>query len=455
MRRFLLLLLLPLGVLAMPGRALAHNSLDTSDPPDGATLSATPSQITFFFTADVPLDTLTITLVGASGVRTELSGSTHGASGVREVVTPLPGLEPGPVSVRWRLVGPDGHPVTDTVDFTITAPVAATVPATTPAAEPTATVPLTTTPPPPTESVDTSDGSWSTPGFVRWLIRAVAYLAILVAAGTVLTQTLVQRLPGRAAFARWLGPALLVVAVTAFLQLLIVASDVSGAPLWEAAGDIYRALSTTAGMAFFVRIGVALGAWVLLDYAPPRTEEVRNATLVLLTVALLGTWAFAGHSRTMRWPALGVPVDVVHHGAAAAWLGGLAIIGLLVLPRANPEQVMPLMRRFSTMAGLAVGLIVGTGLFQAVRLVGSPGDLFSGTHGKLLVAKIVVLGAMLYLANQNRERVLLEQRNVGAAVRPDIGGLQRVMAMELLIGLVIIGLTAALVVSAPATSGVG
>lgn len=451
-RRLVLLLLLTLAALAVPGRALAHNSLDGSDPPDGATVSATPAQITLFFTADVPLDTLTVTLVDAAGVRTELAGAVHGASGVREVVTPLPALAPGPVSVRWRLVGPDGHPVTDTVDFTLAPPVASTAPpATGAAAAP--TVPPEPSPPP--AAVDAGGAGWSTPGIVRWLVRAVAYLAIMVAAGTVLTQVLVRRMPGRAAIGRWLGPALLVVIVTAVLQLLVVASDVGGVPLWEAPGDIYRALGTSAGMAFFVRIGVGIGAWVLLEHAPPRTEEVRQACLVLLAVALLGTWSFAGHSRTMRWPALGVPLDIAHHGAAAAWLGGLTIIGLLVLPRADPEHVLSLMRRFSTMATVAVATIVGTGLVQSARLVGGAGELLAATHGKLLVVKVLALGAMLVLAHRNRERVLGLRHGVGAAVRPDLAALRRAMVGELVIGLVVIGVTAALVVSAPATSAAG
>ena len=48
-------------------------------------------------------------------------------AGDTEVVTPLPALQPGPVSVRWRLVGADGHPITGRVDFTVEAAVATTI----------------------------------------------------------------------------------------------------------------------------------------------------------------------------------------------------------------------------------------------------------------------------------------------------------------------------------------
>ena len=456
MRRLLLLLLVCCAVTALrPGTALAHNSLDSSEPADGTVLDSPPSQVVWFFANDVPLDTLTVTLTDPSGVRTEIPGSTHGSSGTSEVLTPLPPLSSGEFSVRWRLVGPDGHPVTDSVTFTISPPATTEAPATTAAA----TAPPATTLPPPTTVPTTppassaGDGVWSTPGAFRWIVRGTAYLAIMVAAGTVLTRSFVQRQRGVASFERWLGPALALVGLTAGVQLVIVASDISGRPLWESLPDVDRALTTTAGIAFFVRVWLAIVGWLLVVHAPPRTREVRSNVLLLVSLSLLGTWSFAGHSRSMRWPALGVPLDVVHHGAAAAWLGGLTIIGLVVLPRCEVEQVGPMMRRFSTTAAVAVALIVSTGLLQAVRLVGSPGNLFDAGHGRLLAAKVVVLGAMLWVADRNRRRVDVELRNVGAAVRPDVDGLRRIMALELLIGLVIIGLTAAMVVSAPATSG--
>ena len=94
------------------GRALAHNTLLSSEPADGATLVSAPTEITWLFDNDVPLETMTVTLIDVTGARTDLSGSIHGPDGDTQVITPLPVLQPGPVSVRWRLVGPDGHPIT-------------------------------------------------------------------------------------------------------------------------------------------------------------------------------------------------------------------------------------------------------------------------------------------------------------------------------------------------------
>ena len=110
------------------GTALAHNSLVSSDPADGATLAVAPTQIVWVFDKSVPLDTLTVTLTDSSGARSELAGSVHGAAGDTEVVTPLPVVPPGVVSVRWRLVGPDGHPVSGRVELTIAQPAVSAAP---------------------------------------------------------------------------------------------------------------------------------------------------------------------------------------------------------------------------------------------------------------------------------------------------------------------------------------
>ena len=61
-----------------PGTALAHNTLLSSDPVDGATLAIAPVQITWTFDNPVPLETMTVTLIDASGARSDLDGSVHG-----------------------------------------------------------------------------------------------------------------------------------------------------------------------------------------------------------------------------------------------------------------------------------------------------------------------------------------------------------------------------------------
>lgn len=441
------------GVGLPAGSASAHNTLTSSDPADGAELSAAPTQITWVFDKAVPLATMTVTLIDAAGVRSELGGSAYGAAGEAEVVTPLPALRPGPVSVRWRLVGPDGHAITGRVDFTITAPTATTAPATTAPAG--ATPPTTTTSTVGGSSADQGDGWYSTPSFVRWGLRYISYLAILAIVGILLTTAAVWSGAGsHPLLRRILGWSLFATAALGFLQVLVIASDIAGRAPWSSFGTIDAATTTDAGMALVIRIALAAAMWLVLFRSDVVHRDVYWTAVALPGLGLLATWAFAGHSRSMRWPAVGVVADVAHHAAAAAWIGGLAIVGWIVIPRTPADELVPAVRRFSRLAAISVAVLVATGLVQTVRLVGNPLDLLDAHHGRYLLAKVAVLAVMLGIAGANRRRVDHRLENPSGAGH-HTGALRRAVLAEFAIGLVIVAITAAMVVSPPSSSRTG
>jgi copper transport protein len=108
-------------------------------------------------------------------------------------------------------------------------------------------------------------------------------------------------------------------------------------------------------------------------------------------------------------------------------------------------------RRFSQVAATCVAVLVATGILQSIRLVGSPGALFDADHGQYLALKVAILVAMLGIANVNRRRV--DARLHEPSDLPNhLAALRRAVVAEFAIGLVIIGVTAAMVVSPPATS---
>jgi copper transport protein len=428
-----------------PGVAAAHNTLVSSDPADGAVLSVAPSQITWRFDKSVPLETMSVTLIDATGARSELSGSTHGPAGDTEVVTPLALSQPGPVSLRWRLVGPDGHTITGRVDFTVTA-LAATPLATTPTTAPSAVD---------QSGLDEGDDAYSTAAFVRWVLRYASYLAVMAVVGVLLTTAYVWEGAGtQPVLRRILSRSLFVIAALSVVQLLVVASDVSGTAPWSSFGSIDAALTTDAGMAFAIRVALALSMWLVLFRADIVHSDVYWTAVSLPGLGLLATWAFAGHSRSMRWPAVGVIVDVSHHAAAAAWIASLAIIGWAFIPTAASDVLVPVLRRFSRVAAVSVATLVGTGLVQSLRLVGSPMDLLDADHGRYLAVKIAVVAVMLLIANANRQRVN-RRLDSPATIHLQVSALRRAVVAEFAIGLVIVGITAAMVVSPPSTSLIG
>jgi copper transport protein len=191
--------------------------------------------------------------------------------------------------------------------------------------------------------------------------------------------------------------------------------------------------------------------WLVLFQYRIDDPDVYWTAAALPGLGLLATWAFAGHSSSMRWPEIGVITDVVHHAAAAAWIGGLAIVGWIVIPTATPDVLVTAVRRFSRVAAVSVAVLVVTGLIQTVRLVGNPTNLLDADHGRYLLVKLVVLAGMLAIANVNRRRID-SRLDDPSTINRHLGSIRKAVVAEFAIGLAIVAITAAMVVSPPSTS---
>ncbi len=115
--------LVALVLAAVP--AAAHNTLRSSDPADGGTVTSAPAQVTLTF------DQAALEL-GSEVVVTAEDGTVVSAGPVQlvdvSVVQPLAEDRPaGAYRVDWRVTSADGHPISGTFGFTASEPVAAAV----------------------------------------------------------------------------------------------------------------------------------------------------------------------------------------------------------------------------------------------------------------------------------------------------------------------------------------
>ena len=240
-------------------------------------------------------------------------------------------------------------------------------------------------------------------------------------------------------------------AITAIGQLLVIAGDIVGRSPLAAAGSLGGALHTDAGAALLIRLLLIAVLAAVLFAAPNLDDEHRWVGGVVISMLMLVTWAYAGHSASQRWSLIGIPLDVGHHGAAAMWLGALGVMAFGAARSCQDEDLIAVVGRFAWLAGRLVAVIVITGVLQAWRLVGGISGLFNGTHGRLLVLKLVIVGLMLKVADVNRKRVT--RRFASGVVGPrTVETLRRAMVTELAVGALVIAVTAALVVSSPASA---
>lgn len=419
--------------------ASAHNALATSVPAAGAVLTEVPSSWSLTYTKDVPLDTATAELVAASGVRTSLPAPTYGVS-KKEIVFALPPDLKGAMTGRWRLVGADGHVITERVSFTVN--VASAVPS---ADDATTTTVLGM---PQTGAAEISDtGVTSEP--VRWGLRAFGYAALLIVGGLLFTELFVaQGILGAARARETLLASGAVLTVVSLVQALIFLDDSRDFGVTSSVFHILEAFDTTAGSMYFVRFLTAAILLVGIVRARHTALPVLTAPPVMaLSIAYLVTLAYTSHSRSMAWPVLGIPAGVIHTAATAAWLGGLIVFILFVIPSLQPAQSFEAFRRFGDMAKYAVIAMLVTGVIQTLRLHGNLLTLFTQTHGRWLLLKLVLVALMLKIGDINRRRLLRKMPEDDAAFAGRVALLRRASITEIANGGLVMLVTAFLVSS--------
>ncbi len=411
----------------------AHNSFVSSDPSDGATAATIPAQLSLVFVNAVPLGQVSVDFFNAAAVRTPLAGFQHGPAGQTEVLVAIPATAVGAVSFRWKLVAADGHTVTGRVGITINPPSSLASPDLATASSTVAVIPIDTD-----VSTDTGSGAGTA---TRWLLRVASFVGLVGLLGVLVTAGFLW--PGS-----WGQRSLHRAAVWA-VSLVALSSAGQFVDFMTVAGSFDVAIGTSYGFALVVRLLslVVFAAYLFTWF--PKDDELRWTVLAFGAVVLAGTWSWSGHPRSLRWPILGVPIDLVHLVAGSIWLGGLVFMAAVVMREADDGIQTIAVRRFAPVAGRCTAAIVVTGLIQSIRIDGGLSAFINTTHGRLVVAKVVLLGLMLVVANVNRQRVALHFHSGEPVATATKKQLARAMVTETVVGMVILGLSAVLVVNSP------
>ncbi len=421
--------------------ASAHNALSTSNPASGAVLTQSPATWSLTFTKEVPLDSATAEFIASNGVRTALPAPTHGAT-TKEVVFALPPDLNGPITARWRLVGTDGHVVTERVSFTVNIVNVAVASTTTTPAEASTSVDAVAQ-----DAAVLSFEESLTPEPVRLGLRLFGYAALLIIGGMLFTEfSIAQGIIGAARAREVLLASGVVLTLAPLLQTLIFLDDSRDFGVFQSLFHILEAFDTTAGSMHFVRFFAAAVLLIGVIRAGQTTSKTLVSPPMLVAAgAYLVSLAYTGHSRSMKWPVLGVPADVVHTAATAVWLGGLIVFVFFVLPTLQPSQSIEAFRRFGTAATYAVAAMVVSGIIQTLRLHGSIITLFTQNHGRWLLLKLLLVAAMLKIGDINRRRLLRKLPADDAGVANRVALLRRASITEIVNGGLVMLVTAVLV----------
>lgn len=380
-------------VLAVAAPASAHATLERTDPSDGSVLAVQPAVIAAQFDESVGVSADSLRVFSPTGQRVDNGTTTHGAQDNIITISLRSGLGNGTYTAAWHVISADSHPVSGAFSFSIGAPSKTSV-------NPTAIV----------TRASTFQGVAF--GVARW----AAYLAFALLAGTIVFLTLCwpKGATARGSF-RMIVIGWTTLVASSVVQLLLQGVYASGLPLSRAFDPsvIQSTTATRFGTTIEIRLlilaviapAVTIGVQRLTDAR--FGSRMRSAALALLgTMGLAATWAATGHASTGIQVPISVVSDILHLSAMAIWLGGLAMLVLVVLRAPEkPKQAAAAVNRFSTVALTCVCIMIGTGTYQAWRDVGSLHVLFDEAYGRLILVKITGLLLLIGLGYYARQKI--------------------------------------------------
>lgn len=431
-----------------PSPAMAQ-SLDESNPADGAVLTNPPEVLEFTF--DEPIGTNALISAACNNDPiSELPASVLSADAQTLTIEldPDAPFPRGTCSVGYTVTGPNGQDGSEgTITFSIQ-----NSPVTTPGVTADTTPPDTTTP-----AEDETDDD-AAPAVVldetptsgpTWLGRLISVLGLsILFGGFVLIVAAWPEGPEYILAVRFLRAMWVVAMLGTLLYVVAFAAAAKGESLGNGLSPSAWLDLTDAGWpgrAALARLVLCfLTGWVVM-----RPERVIDPTTQLPAMAI-PTLAVAtiGLSRTGGDLAiLGVVAGIAHALAMAVWFGAVVLLARVVLAGPGDEDLVHAVRGFNRISGPAIVITVVSGLVQMFRLVG--GALFTTGHGRMVMGKAVAVALMLFVGMTARQVAQHRLARASDLTPPAADQLRRAFGTEAVIGLVVLGLSAGLMSFTP------
>jgi copper transport protein len=382
-----------IAVVALPAPALAHAGFVSSTPEPGSTLGTAPGQVILTFSE--PLNTR---LSRATVLQPDGRTAAGRVIADDRVTIDLTTNQTGVYEVSWTTVSVvDGHTLSGSFRFGV-------------GVSPGAGAEGGTTDEPTGRDLLVSVG------------RLVEDVSLLLLLGLLLLGRLARRRPSL----EWVRtPVLPVFAAALVGGLVVVLGEALVAAPSPSGGAVFTYLST--GLPGWARLGRVLleAVGVLVAWRWPR----RAAPFAVGAVVAL---AAAGHAAAIQPRAWGIAVESIHLLSAGLWAGGVMSLALQrPLDGWRGAAGRTLLDRFTSPALASFAVTAGTGVIRGIQEVGGLAALFGSSYGLVLMAKVLIVLAMVQLSVLAWRRIAFFPRAETAAAVLAIGAAALLSAFPL------------------------
>ena len=183
-------------------------------------------------------------------------------------------------------------------------------------------------------------------------------------------------------------------------------------------------------------------------------SRVAGAVMAVLLVVVLGGIASQGHANVSSSSSLQIAAQAVHVAAVSVWIVGLAMVAIIMvrLPAVatggGPGLAARVLARFSTVALIAVGVAVLTGVFRSFAELSDPAELWQTDYGRSILYKVALLVPIAVIALYNR-RIVEALTRVKSPNGPTLRLVRRTAGTELALSLVIVLIATVLAAQVP------
>jgi putative copper resistance protein D len=251
--------------------------------------------------------------------------------------------------------------------------------------------------------------------------------------------------------ARWVAVGALTAGLATFLDLFVQAAEIQGRTPF---GGVELALvgrfatGTTFGQLALVRI-----ACLVLAAAATRLRgRFRWGVIAVLGAGALGCTGLASHAAAQPTERiLAIASQLVHLGAAAAWIGVLAHLlagRATIIEHTSPPclaLLAAIVRRVSPVALAAASLLLASGVYAAVRHLHTPVSLVTSAYGLTLSLKLVMVLPVLVaglinhrIVRPNLMRLAGTPRLAAGEAVPWVRRLGRMLELEVTAGVLVV-----------------